>query len=194
MALAVIDHIVSTTAIVVPVERVIRVLRKVWRPCQFLPSVMSTHLSTAHDETHATFTFLQHGVENILVDGAHSPGSIPLDIPSIGADYYVGNLHKCAFFNQSSKRPLTNFRSFYFGAGMFAPAACAVLHVSSPDHLERMHPLTVSHNWGQVMQRMFEAHHHSALWLIAAQGLVAESSMLGTKDYSSHCIVYDSVL
>jgi hypothetical protein len=29
MALAVIDHIVSTTAIVVPIERVIRVLRKV---------------------------------------------------------------------------------------------------------------------------------------------------------------------
>jgi hypothetical protein len=77
---------------------------------------------------------------------------------------------------------------------MFAPAACAVLHVSSASNLEHMHPLTVSHNWGQVMQRIFEARPRAALWLIAAQGLVAESSMLGTKDYSSHCIVYDAVL
>ena len=33
---------------------------------------------------------------------------------------------------------------------MFAPAACAVLHVTSVADLQRMHPLTVSHNWGQV--------------------------------------------
>ena len=59
----------------------------------------------------------------VLIDGAHVPGALALDIESVGADWYVGNLHKWAF----------------------APRACGFLWVA-PAHRAALHPPVIS--WG----------------------------------------------
>jgi len=38
----------------------------------------------------------------VLVDGAHAPGAIAVDIPALGVDYYIANLHKWAWAPRSS--------------------------------------------------------------------------------------------
>jgi isopenicillin-N epimerase len=59
----------------------------------------------------------------VLVDGAHAPGSIALDIPATGADWYAANLHKWAH----------------------APRACGIVW-AKPEHQATLrHPVV---SWG----------------------------------------------
>ena len=61
----------------------------------------------------------------VMVDGAHSPGMLPLEVPTIGADFWVGNFHKWAC----------------------APAGTGALWVAPPWR-EQMLSLVVS--WGEA--------------------------------------------
>lgn len=73
----------------------------------------------------------QRNIE-LLVDGAHAPGMVPLDIPAIGATYYAANLHKWCC----------------------APKGSAFLWVC-PDRRDRVHPTVVSHYFGEGFAREF---------------------------------------
>jgi isopenicillin-N epimerase len=71
----------------------------------------------------------------VLVDGAHAPGSLAVNITALGADYYSANLHKWAH----------------------APRSCGVLWVAPGRQHEIRHPI-VSWGSGKGFLQEFDRH------------------------------------
>ena len=96
----------------------------------------------------------------VLVDGAHVPGQLTLDIPALGADYYVANLHKW----------------------LFVPRGCAILW-APPERQDRLHPLTISHGYGQGFLAEFDWTGTRDLsgWLCAPEGIAAHRRLGGER-------------
>ena len=69
----------------------------------------------------------------VAVDGAHAPGQIALDVPALGVDWYVGNLHKWAF----------------------AAKGTAVIWCA-PERQGALHPTAISHALGQGFTAEFD--------------------------------------
>jgi isopenicillin-N epimerase len=69
----------------------------------------------------------------VLVDGAHAPGAIAVDIDALGCDYYAGNLHKW----------------------MWTPRSCGFLAVRDK-HASKIHAPILSWGYGKGFEHEFE--------------------------------------
>jgi isopenicillin-N epimerase len=86
----------------------------------------------------------------VAVDGAHAPGQIALDVPALGVDWYVGNLHKWAF----------------------AARGTAVIWCA-PERQAALHPVAISHYLGQGFAAEFDfsGTRDNSAWLAVPEAL-----------------------
>lgn len=70
-----------------------------------------------------------------VIDGAHGPGMVPVDLEATGADYYTANCHKW----------------------LMCAAGAGFLHVR-PEHKSSLRPLVVSWGYGYEQSKLNEPH------------------------------------
>ncbi|MDB5536237.1 MAG: aminotransferase class V-fold PLP-dependent enzyme, partial [Devosia sp.] len=91
-----------------------------------------------------------------VIDGAHTPGHIRLDLDSIGADFYAGNCHKW----------------------MMAPKGSAFLY-ARPELQGLLNPLVISHGWTA------DSKQPGAKGAFGNSPFIDEIEMQGTRDPSA---------
>jgi isopenicillin-N epimerase len=103
----------------------------------------------------------------ILVDGAHAPGMLPVDIDTLQPDFYTGNLHKWAYAAKGS----------------------AILWVA-PRWRSRIHPSTISHFYGGGLRAEFDfvGTIDPSAWLSVPDALDFYESLPGMVD-KAHAMV-----
>lgn len=86
----------------------------------------------------------------VLVDGAHAPGALALDILALGADWYTANLHKWAM----------------------SPISCGILW-APPAQQQGLQPLVVGWGWGRSFTASFDwqGTRDPSPWLAAPAGI-----------------------
>jgi isopenicillin-N epimerase len=92
-----------------------------------------------------------------VIDGAHAPGQIPLNMEEIGADFYVGNLHKW----------------------VCAPKGSAFMY-ARPEMQKMLDPLVVSHGWKKDLNE--RGLHGSFIDVQQNQGTRDFAAFLATPD------------
>jgi isopenicillin-N epimerase len=109
----------------------------------------------------------------VLIDGAHAPGMLDLDIAALGADYYVGNCHKW----------------------LFAPKGCGFLWAAR-DARDGLHPAVISHGYGKGFLSEFDwtGTRDPGAWLavVAALEFIAELGAAEIRDHN-HALLLDAV-
>jgi isopenicillin-N epimerase len=94
----------------------------------------------------------------ILIDGAHAPGQIGLDVPALSVDWYVGNAHK-----------------WLFSARGTALLWCA------PARQDALHPTVLSHGYGQGYVAEFDwtGTRDASTWLTLDAGMDCHDALGG---------------
>jgi isopenicillin-N epimerase len=106
----------------------------------------------------------ERGID-VLVDGAHAPGMLDLDVDALDAAYYTGNLHKW----------------------VCAPPGTAFLHVRA-DRRDGIHPTVISHflDEGLAAEFAWQGTRDVSGWLAAATAIETTEALGGWADVQTH--------